>query len=171
MKCFSCGKGTMKAQTARIEATVRAETFPVDVDALVCNRCGEVAFDDAQADAYTIAGSDAYRRAHGILTTTEIKAARSRLGLTQEQFAERLKVGIASVKRWELGAIQDESSDRLMLLCTDVEEARLNLRELEALADSTATPLPATVPAKPKRAVAAKRASKPPRNAGHAISK
>ncbi len=152
MKCFSCGKGAMKVQTASIETVVRGEKYMVEVEAEVCNRCGEVLFDDAQADAYTIAGSGAYRRAHGLLTTTEIKAARSRLGLTQEQFAERLKVGIASVKRWELGAIQDESSDRLIRLCTDVDEARLNLRELEALADPTATPLPAAVPAKPKRA-------------------
>lgn len=137
MKCFSCGKGAMKIQTASVEAVVRGERYMVEVEAEVCNRCGEALFDDAQADAYTIAGSDAYRRAHGLLTTAEIKAARIRLRLTQQQLAERLKVGVASVKRWELGAIQDESSDQLMRLSTDVGVARQNLRELEALTDSS----------------------------------
>ncbi|MBA3976545.1 MAG: hypothetical protein C0504_20250 [Candidatus Solibacter sp.] len=135
MNCFRCEKGRLKSRHTTVVATVRGETFPVDVDALVCDRCGEIAFNESQGGAYTTAGSDAYRRAHGLLTTAEIKAARNRLGLTQQQLAERLKVGIASVKRWELGAIQDESSDRLMRLCTDVDVARQHLRELEALAD------------------------------------
>jgi transcriptional regulator with XRE-family HTH domain len=71
--------------------------------------------------------------AHGLLTTSEIKAARKRLRLTQQQFADRLKAGIASVKRWELGAIQDESSDLLIRLSTDLGAARRNVRELNAL--------------------------------------
>lgn len=137
MNCFRCEKGKLKSRHTTVVATVRGETFPVDVDALVCDRCGEIAFNESQGGAYTIAGSDAYRHAHGLLTATEIKAARGRLGMSQKDFADRLKVGIASVKRWELGAIQDESSDRLIRLCTDVDEARLNLRELEALADPT----------------------------------
>ncbi len=139
MKCFSCGKGTMKVQTADIEAHVRGEIYTVRVEAEVCSRCGEVLLDDKQADAYTIAGSDAYRIAHGLLTTSHIKAARERLGLSQVAFAERLRVGAASVKRWEAGAIQDESSDRLIRLCTDAAEARRNLRELKSLMQPAAS--------------------------------
>lgn len=152
MKCFSCGKGPMKIQTASVEAVVRGEKYMVEVEAEVCNQCGEALFDDAQADAYTIAGSDAYRRAHGLLTTAEIKAARNRLGLTQQQLAERLKVGIASVKRWELGAIQDESSDRLIRLCTDSGAARQNLREIEALEDPQSSAGPVLIEMRPLKA-------------------
>jgi len=139
----------MKVQTAKIEADVRGEKHFVEVEAEVCNRCGEVAFDDAQADAYTIAGSDAYRLAHGLLTTGQIKAARKRLGLTQTQFAERLKVGVASVKRWELGAIQDESSDLLIRLSTDLDAARRNVRELSTLHQPRPGRAPAT--SRPRR--------------------
>jgi transcriptional regulator with XRE-family HTH domain len=46
------------------------------------------------------------------LTPQEIKAIRKAGGLTQAEFAKRLKVGIASIKRWELGlVIQNESAD------------------------------------------------------------
>jgi putative zinc finger/helix-turn-helix YgiT family protein len=132
MKCFVCGTGTLRVQPAAVDANVRGESFRVEVVAEVCDHCGEVVMDDAQADAYSIASADAYRRAHGLLTTHELKAARKRLGLSQRAFAARLGVGVNSVKRWEGGAIQDESSDRLIRLCTDVEAARTNLRELES---------------------------------------
>lgn len=46
----------MKVQTAKIEADVRGEKYMVEVEAEVCTRCGEALLDDAQADAYTIAG-------------------------------------------------------------------------------------------------------------------
>lgn len=72
--------------------------------------------------------------------------------MSQKDFADRLKVGIASVKRWELGAIQDESSDRLIRLSTDVDEARLNLRELEALEDPESGGKPVLVEIRPPEA-------------------
>ncbi|MCL4796906.1 MAG: type II toxin-antitoxin system MqsA family antitoxin [Bryobacteraceae bacterium] len=149
MKCFVCGIGTMRVQSAIVEANVRGESFRVQVEAEVCDHCGETVLTDAQADAYSIASADAYRRAHGLLTTDEFKAARKRLGLSQRAFACRLGVGVNSVKRWEAGAIQDESSDRLIRLCTDVEAARTNLRELESALpiESRLGPVPVTVQA------------------------
>lgn len=132
MKCFVCNIGALRVQSAFVETNVRGESFRVQVDAEVCDHCGETVLTGAQADAYSIASADAYRRAHGLLTTAELKAARHRLGLSQRAFAERLGVGVNSIKRWEAGAIQDESSDRLIRLCTDVEAARTNLRELES---------------------------------------
>lgn len=133
MKCFVCETGSLRVQFAFVEANVRGESFRVQVEAEVCDHCGETVLNDAQADAYAIASADAYRRAHGLLTTDEFKAARKRLGLSQRAFACRLGVGVNSVKRWEAGAIQDESSDRLIRLCTDLEAARTNLRELESV--------------------------------------
>lgn len=133
MKCMNCGKGKMTERTAAVTGDVRGEKYTVEVEGQVCPKCGFVVFNEVQADAYTIASADAYRKAHSLLTTAEMKAARRRLGLSQKQFADRLRVGIASVKRWEAGAIQDESSDKLIRLCTDPKEARANLREIERL--------------------------------------
>lgn len=46
------------------------------------------------------------------LSPEQVRAVRKRAGLTQAQFAEKLHVGIASVKRWELGtAVQHKAAD------------------------------------------------------------
>lgn len=133
MKCGNCGKGRMVTRQTSVESTMRGESYTITVTGEVCNKCGFVVFTEQQADLYTLASADAYRKAHGLLTNAELKAARRRLGMTQQQFADRLRVGIASVKRWELGAIQDESSDQLIRLSTDLQAAQDNLRQIKQL--------------------------------------
>jgi hypothetical protein len=46
--------------------------------------------------------------------------------MSQDEFARYLKVGPASVHRWENGQIQDEALNELLLLKTDPEAARHN---------------------------------------------
>ena len=55
--------------------------------------------------------ADKYRAAHGLLTSEEIRERRERMGLSQQNFADYLKRGVASVKRWEMGKIQDPAND------------------------------------------------------------
>ncbi len=59
--------------------------------------------------------ADAYLRNHGLLTSEEIKDRRRRLGMSQQQFAQHLDVGVASIKRWEMGKIQEPHSNDLIL--------------------------------------------------------
>jgi hypothetical protein len=51
--------------------------------------------------------------------------------MTQQQFSDYLGTGVASVKRWEAGQIQDKAMDELIRLKTDPGAARRNLRSLE----------------------------------------
>ena len=51
--------------------------------------------------------------------------------MSQRAFAKFLRVGEASVKRWEAGLIQDEANDQLIRLRTNLEAARRNVSELE----------------------------------------
>lgn len=54
-------------------------------------------------------------KAMGRLTPREIQTIREIAGLSQASFAAELDVGIASLKRWELGtAIQDKRNDLLL---------------------------------------------------------
>lgn len=133
MRCFECSKGTYANQLARTEGEVRGEKFTVSVEARVCNRCGSQVLSDAQSSAYTIAISDAYRTKHGLLTSADLRSIRKRLHMSQQKFAAFLHVGIASVKRWEAGLIQDESHDELIRLKTDLQTARSNVAHLERL--------------------------------------
>jgi uncharacterized phage-associated protein len=47
--------------------------------------------------------------------------------MTQEAFAKYLNVGVASVKRWELGKAQDKSSDELIRLKSNLARAEQNV--------------------------------------------
>ena len=67
-----------------------------------------------QGDELRRRTADAYRRNHRLLTTEQIKAIRRVMGMSQRQFAEFLRVGEASVKRWETWQVQDASSDELI---------------------------------------------------------
>jgi transcriptional regulator with XRE-family HTH domain len=49
-----------------------------------------------------------------LLTGQQIADGRKKLGLTQEELAERANIGIASIKRWEGTTIQSRSMDRLL---------------------------------------------------------
>jgi len=54
--------------------------------------------------------------------------------MSQEQFAKHLGgVGVASVKRWELGQVQDAAMNTLIVLRTDPLAAKLNLKEVGSL--------------------------------------
>ena len=50
--------------------------------------------------------------------------------MSQDEFARYLKVGPASVHRWENGQIQDEALNELLLLKTDVAVARNNYQQV-----------------------------------------
>jgi putative zinc finger/helix-turn-helix YgiT family protein len=124
MKCFQCEKGEMVSKLADMTAHVRGEEVPVRTEAMVCNRCG--------FQVLTIASADAYREKHNLLTTKELKEARGRLKMSFRAFAEYLKVGEASPKRWEAGLVQDAAMDQLIRVKADLPAARENVKKLES---------------------------------------
>ncbi len=132
MRCYRCGRSRLKAKLTRVQGEVRGEKFAVETEALVCGRCGFQVLTAEQSHAYARAVADAYRRKHGLLTSQELKDIRSRLHMSQAEFARYVGVGVASVKRWEAGLVQDESHDRLIRLMTDPAAAAHNLAQLEA---------------------------------------
>ncbi len=86
-----------------------------------CRNCGEVVL-DAEANKQI---SAAFRRQAGLLTPEEIRQNRKKLGLTQEELAERLSVAEATLSRWENGwQIQQRCLDKLMRLFFELPQAR-----------------------------------------------
>lgn len=86
-----------------------------------CRNCGEVVLDTEADEQIT----QAFRRQVGLLTPEEIRQNRKKLGLTQEELAERLSVAEATLSRWENGwQIQQRSLDKLMRLFFELPEAR-----------------------------------------------
>jgi putative zinc finger/helix-turn-helix YgiT family protein len=86
-----------------------------------CRNCGEVVLDTEASKQI----SEAFRRQAGLLTPEEIRQNRKKLGLTQEEMAERLGIAEATLSRWENGwQIQQRSLDKLMRLFFELPEAR-----------------------------------------------
>jgi HTH-type transcriptional regulator/antitoxin MqsA len=131
MTCFECGQGSLTEGIFSILGERYGEQFTVAMDGLRCDRCGFVTIDSKQSARFTQLVSDAYRKAHDLLTGAEIRAARDRLGMSQRDFSDYLGVGNASVQRWEAGQVQDKAMDGLIRLKTDPDAARRNLKQLE----------------------------------------
>lgn len=134
MNCPNCGKANLRKEMTQIPGEVKGERFMVSMKGLACPKCGFTTVEGEDMSEYMRLVADAYRSKNGLLTSEDIRNRRSRLGMSQAEFATYLGVGVASVKRWELGKVQDGSSDALIRLRTDEEEARRNLervREVE----------------------------------------
>ena len=146
MTCMECGSGRMRRQSARTSHQVRGVQFEIETTALVCSHCGFQMIPQDRLAEHAHQVDIGYRRAAGLLSAEEIRSARKSLKMTQQQFALYLGVGEASVKRWELGTLQDKSSDDLIRLRTDPDYAHRNLLQLcDRLAQSPAMALPGAV--------------------------
>src|SRR2546421_12140352 len=114
--CPSCGAPSLERRFVkdRFEygaedktVWVEAENVPVEI----CARCHE-----------TFSGPEAARVRHdaicktlGLLTPSEIRNLRERLGMTQEQFADWTGIGVATISRWERGRwLQTRAHDRFL---------------------------------------------------------
>ena len=131
MTCFECGSGRLVPATVHLTSVRHGESFTVEIPGLKCDQCGFETVDSEQSATLTQLISDAYRERHGLLSSAEIRARRLQLRMTQQQFSEHLGAGVASVKRWEAGQIQENAMDQLIRLKTDPAAARENLKSLE----------------------------------------
>jgi putative zinc finger/helix-turn-helix YgiT family protein len=106
----------MELQELQKCTTVKGVDVAYPCRAYVCQECGLEAGTVQTAGDTQRAVADAYRARKGLLTGREIKALREALGLSQKELADDLQIGIASIKRWESGAVQSESMDKLLRL-------------------------------------------------------
>jgi putative zinc finger/helix-turn-helix YgiT family protein len=137
MTCIQCRKFELEEKSVGMSAEVKGEPVLVEnISGWVCPGCGYKTLHSSVMPEYMRLAADAYRRKHSLLTSDEIRERRDLIHQTQDQFARYLGVGIASVKRWELGQVQDRAMDKLIRLCTDPNEALDNYRTVAHLTTS-----------------------------------
>ena len=132
MKCFSCGKSAFQRKIVTLTGERNGESFTVTTEGMECPKCGFATVDNEQSAMLTVRISDAYKAKHGLLTSSQIREYRRILGMSQQQFADYLHIGVASVKRWELGMIQDAAMDELIRLKVDIHSAVRNTEDLKS---------------------------------------
>ncbi len=118
--CPFCEKETaIEKIIATEEMDVRDLVIPVEREYYRCASCGEE-FEvlEEDYDPYAAAYRE-YRRRKGWVQPEEIKEFRESLGLTQKQFSDLLGIGIATLNRYENGALQSEANNQLIQLCIE----------------------------------------------------
>ena len=120
--CLTCGANdALDIVEAETKQTFRGENLNVLTPVTVCRDCNFQFLGGGQIDELRRRTADAYRKKHKLLTSADIVSRRKALGDTQEEFAKRLKVGVASVKRWETWLVQDERNDQVIREETDYD--------------------------------------------------
>jgi putative zinc finger/helix-turn-helix YgiT family protein len=115
---------------------VRGDMIEVKTQHLKCLDC-ENTFDDPRSDHDPLEiAYKKYRKLHEMIQPEEIKSFRKRYGLTQAEFSGILGWGIATLNRYENGALQSESHEKTLRLSMDptnflklIEEAPVVLSE------------------------------------------
>lgn len=115
--CPNCEKETEQRFIDKIEdIDVRGEMIPIHLEYYHCEECGED-FEIPRADYDPLdAAYREYRHRKGMAQPEEIKRFRKELGLTQKEWSEILGIGIATLNRYENGALQSEGHDQMMRL-------------------------------------------------------
>lgn len=128
MICFKCdSEKFVLRDDAIVEQEFKGETLQVRTPVMACEKCGWQALGPGQLDELRKRTADTYRQQHGLLTSSQIKAKRSSLKMSQRQFADFLRVGEASVKRWETWQVQDASSDELIRVKVEMKQLRATI--------------------------------------------
>lgn len=118
--CPNCERVRELTRVERTEEIeVRGELIPVELAFLRCSECGEE-FRDASSsqDPLEVAYRE-YRRRHDMVQPESLRALRARYDLTQRQLADLLGWGVATVSRYENGALQDDAHDRMLKLAME----------------------------------------------------
>ena len=117
--CVSCGSASVSSEMQEQEFQYGSGEDVVTLKAVVpvwqCADC-DMAYTDEAGEALR---HEAVCNHLGRLAPREIVALRKARGFSQEQFAALTDIGIASIKRWELGnQIQNGSLDKFLRLLT-----------------------------------------------------
>lgn len=132
MECPMCD-GTLRETTIAQDEEFKGVKLHVRVPGMRCDSCGYESINVTQVAEYNRRVADAYRKHEGLLTSAEVRAARERLEMSQQEFADYIGVGVASVKRWEWGQVQERSMDKLLRFLTDPDEAERVARRVRKL--------------------------------------
>ena len=119
--CPECGT-TMKERVGRLALPVNGEEIHVGgVPHLRCPKCREMVLRMDDARKLEHGALKNYREKYGLLSAEEIRSIRERLGVTQGELAQLLRLGANTISRWEANRnVQTASMDLLLRMVRDL---------------------------------------------------
>jgi putative zinc finger/helix-turn-helix YgiT family protein len=129
--CPVCNEGVLRKRSGEFTTELKdnnekKELKIENISWEECDSCGEKIFDYQGVQQI----NEARYKILGLLTPSELKAIRKKLGLTQEQMANLLNSGNKTYCRWENGtSIQTKSMDNLIRYTVEKEISALKKRE------------------------------------------
>jgi HTH-type transcriptional regulator/antitoxin MqsA len=126
-QCPICATGELDFFSAMDEIQYKGQSLSVEVEYAVCQHCGDEMILPEQINRNDCHTRDGWRKADGLLTGEEIAAMRKKLGITQQEAAERFGGGANAFSKYERGeVIQSQAMDNLMRLAMEDEPVRVN---------------------------------------------
>lgn len=148
--CIACGSSDVSTRTVQEEFEYGAGSNPIRIRVRVpVHRCATCESEYSDADAEDIR-HEAVCRYLGVLTPDEVRAIRSKLGLSRQRFADVTRIGVATLARWESGeVIQNAAMDAYLRLVARADI--YHLLESGRLSDSRSTQVSANIQDRPSR--------------------
>lgn len=114
MICFKCSSEEFEVREANIRQQFRGDDLEIPSHVSICKSCGWQTLSAGQSDGLRKLTADAYRLKHNLLTSADIVYRRTLRVMSQQDFADFIGVGVASIKRWEGAFVQEPIYDKLM---------------------------------------------------------
>ena len=116
-KCLcTCCMEEHEVKTVLIEENTTFKNVKVNYDAsyLYCDLAEELYMDEQQIQDNDIRLKNAYRKAEGLLTSSEISAIRAKYGISQSDLCILLGWGMKTITRYESHQVQDKAHDTIL---------------------------------------------------------
>ena len=124
LRCPICEEGNLLEQVGKNCVDYKGETAELDLHFSVCDSCGS-----EQANAQQVRMNKRYmiafkKRVEGLLTGSEVKSIREKLGLKQSDAAKIFGGGPVAFSKYETDDVtQSEAMNRLLCVAVEVPEA------------------------------------------------
>lgn len=127
--CPNCEKEAKIKNVTRVEGIdVRGEAIEVEAKYYQCTECG-VEFENTQGPDALEEAYREYRRRHEMLQPEDIREWRNTYGITQKELSTLLGWGGATLSRYENGALQDETHEKMLCMAMEPHNLLNLIRE------------------------------------------
>ena len=127
--CPNCEKeAKIKNVTRVVGIDVRSEAIEVEAKYYQCTECG-MEFENTQGPDALEEAYREYRRRHEMLQPEDIREWRNTYGITQKELSTLLGWGGATLSRYENGALQDETHEKMLRMAMEPHNLLNLIRE------------------------------------------